>query len=95
MKPTRERYNALAAANELTEKRRTDLITGDGAKEIADAEEKARARKSIHLMLTLMAEEHPHIKELPAYKEAIEWYETFENIKADVDDELGIKEGGI
>lgn len=90
MKSTRERYNAAAAANNLTAERRTDLITGDGAKQIADAEEKARARKAIHLLLTEFAKEHPHIKELPAYKEALEWFKTFESIKAEIDTELDI-----
>ena len=86
----RNRYNALAKANGLTNKRRTDLINEQGKKAITPEEESARARKAIHLLLTLVAEEHPHIKDLPAYKEALEWFETFEAIKAEVDTDLGI-----
>lgn len=83
-----ERYNAAAAANGWKNKRRTDLINERGKKEIAPEEESARARKAIYLLLTIVAEQHPEIKELQAYKEALEWFNTFEDIKAEVDKEL-------
>lgn len=86
----RNLYNALAKANGLEAKRRTDLINEQGKKTITPEEESARARKAIHLLLTLVAEQHPSIKELPAYKEALEWFETFEKIKVEVDTDLGI-----
>ena len=86
----RKRHNELAKANGKIAERRTDLINKHGKKAITPEEESARARKAIHLLLTLIAEEHPHIKGLPAYKEALEWFETFESIKAEIDTELGI-----
>lgn len=82
--------NELAKANGLTEKRRIDLINEKGKKAITPEEEKARLRKAVYTLVTLMESLHPELASNPAIVEMKEYYSTYEQIKKDVKEEIGI-----
>lgn len=74
---------ALDNANNLQEKKRIQLIRqGVGKIFPHPSDETAIARKSIHLLLSYMAQKHPEIKDTKEYQEAMSWYNDIEAIKA-------------
>lgn len=81
---------ALFIENGLAKEKAVTDINEKVRKEIPQPEAEGRGRKAIHLLLTYMAEMHPEIKDRPEYKEAIEWYESVEAIKAEVKEGLGL-----
>ena len=88
MKRTLE--DALFVENGLGKELATTRINKNVEQEFTPQEERGRGRKAIYLLLTYMAEMHPEIKSRPEYKEAIDWYESVEAIKAEVKEGLGI-----
>ena len=82
--------NALAKANGLERKRRTDIINERGRRAITPEEEKARLRKAVYTLVTLMESMHPELSSDPAVVELKEYYGIYEQIKKDVKEEIGI-----
>lgn len=84
----------LAIENGLTQERYVDKVTEKGKAEFSNEEEHARFRKSIYLMFTLFKEAHPEIVDHPAYIEAMEHYERFEEFKRTSKEDLRINTEG-
>ena len=81
---------ALFIENGLAKEKAVTDINEKVGTMFSPQEEQGRGRKAIYLLLTYMAEMHPEIKDRPEYKEAIEWYESVEAIKAEVKEGLGL-----
>lgn len=82
----------LAIANDLSNERYVDCVNEAGREKYSTEEECARLRKVVKLLADLMVINHPDIIDASEYKELIEYYNDFENIKANTKNRLGIED---
>lgn len=80
----------LSQANDLTKKHYTDMVNAQGKKKYTAEEENARLRKAVKLLANFVALNHPEIVYMPEYKELIEYYNDYEQIKAEAKARLNI-----
>lgn len=88
---TENKKDFLAITNNLSNERYVDCVNEDGREKYTIEEECARLRKVVKLLTDLMVINHPDILEAPEYKELIEYYNDFEDIKTNNKRRLGIE----
>ena len=76
--------NDLAADNNKQRELYVRRIHDRGRKEMSVDEQLARLRKFCYRMYSIMLKEHPSLSEDPAFREMLEFFDTFEKIKTDV-----------
>ena len=87
---TDEKKDFLSVENDLAPKRYIDSVNENGKKKYTAEEENARLRKAVKLLANFVALNHPEIVYMPEYKELIEYYDDYEQIKAEAKARLNI-----
>ena len=81
---TEKLKNDLARDNDKQRELYVRRIHDRGREEMPVDEQLARLRKFCYRMYTIILKEHPNLSEDAAFKEMLEFFETFEQIKTDV-----------
>lgn len=81
----------LAKENGKLREHYIQRVTDEGKKSIRPEEENARLRKAVYMLLTYMQRNHPEIADEAAFKEMVDYFGCYENIKETVRKELGME----
>ena len=88
---TNDKKDFLSIANDLTHERYTDCVNEEGRTLYTPEEENARLRKAVNMLISIVSVSHPEIFYMPEYKELIEYYNDFEEIKRKIKERIIIQ----
>ena len=80
----------LAIINGLERERYVDCVNEQGKQKYTAEEENARLRNAVKLLIDLITINHPNVLYTNEYKELMEYYNDFEEIKQATKDRLNI-----